>query len=50
MAGTSHSDQAVAFGAAPSCLVAACVASKGQGVVRDCPVRLRLKNRVHAPS
>jgi hypothetical protein len=49
MAGTSHSDRD-AFGAAPSCLGAACVASKGQGVVRDCPVRLRLKNRVHAPS
>jgi hypothetical protein len=50
MAGTSHSDRDVAFGVAAPCLAAACVASKAQGVIRDYPVRLRLKDRVHAPS
>jgi ornithine cyclodeaminase/alanine dehydrogenase-like protein (mu-crystallin family) len=35
--------------ARPSCLAKVRMASKVQGVVRDCPVRLRLKYRVHAP-
>jgi hypothetical protein len=32
-----------------SCFVAKSMASKAQGVIRDYPVRLRLKYRVHAP-
>jgi hypothetical protein len=32
-----------------SCLVATPMASTTQGVIRDYPVRLRLKYRVHAP-
>ena len=38
-----------ATGARPSCLAAVRMASKSQGVIRDYPVRLRLKYRVHAP-
>jgi hypothetical protein len=41
-----HND---ATGARPSCLAEVGMASKAQGAVRDCPVRLRLKHRVHAP-
>jgi hypothetical protein len=32
-----------------ACFIAKSVASKAQGVIRDCPVRLRLKYRVHEP-
>jgi hypothetical protein len=32
-----------------SCLRRARVASRGYGAIRDCPARLRLKYRVHAP-
>jgi len=32
-----------------SCSVGRSMASRAQGAVRDCPVRLRLKDRVHAP-
>jgi hypothetical protein len=32
-----------------SCPVAESMASRAQGAIRDCPVRLRLKHRVHAP-
>jgi hypothetical protein len=39
----------VATTAARTCLVATSVASRAQGVIRDYPVRLRLKHRVHAP-
>jgi hypothetical protein len=43
------SDHNGATGARPSCLAKVRMASKSQGVIRDCPVRLRLKYRVHAP-
>jgi hypothetical protein len=43
------SDHNGATGARRSCLAEARMASKPQGVIRDCPVRLRLKYRVHAP-
>ena len=43
------SDHNGATGAGPSCLAEVRMASKAQGVIRDCPVRLRLKYRVHAP-
>ena len=33
-----------------SCSGATAVASRVQGVIRDYPVRLRLKYRVHAPA
>ncbi len=33
-----------------ACLAASSMASKAQGVIRDCPVRLRLKDRVHTPN
>jgi len=33
-----------------SCLAIVRMASKAQGVIRDYPVRLRLKYRVHAPA
>ena len=35
--------------ARPSCLTELSMASRAHGVIRDCPVRLRLKYRVHAP-
>ena len=35
--------------ARPSCLAKVRMALKSQGVIRDYPVRLRLKYRVHAP-
>lgn len=38
-----------ATGARPSCLAEVRMASSAQGVIRDYPVRLRLKHRVHAP-
>jgi hypothetical protein len=38
-----------ATGATRSCLGITPMASRAQGAVRDCPVRLRLKHRVHAP-
>ena len=38
-----------ATGARPSCLAEVRMASKAQGVIRDYPVRLRPKYRVHAP-
>ena len=43
------SDHNSAIGARPSCLAEVRMASKAQGVIRDYPVRLRLKYRVHAP-
>ena len=43
------SDHNGAIGARPSCLAEVRMASKAQGVIRDYPVRLRLKYRVHAP-
>lgn len=43
------SDHNGAAGARPSCLAVIRMASKAQGVIRDYPVRLRLKYRVHAP-
>ena len=43
------SDHNGATGARPSCLAEVRMASKAQGVIRDYPVRLRLKYRVHAP-
>jgi hypothetical protein len=43
------SDHNGATGARPSCLAEVRMASKPQGVIRDYPVRLRLKYRVHAP-
>jgi hypothetical protein len=42
-------DHKGATGARPSCLAEVHMASKTQGVIRDYPVRLRLKYRVHAP-
>ena len=38
-----------ATGATRSCLGTTRMASKAQGVIRDCPVRLRPKYRVHTP-
>ena len=32
-----------------SCPITESMASRAQGPVRDCPVRLRLKHRVYAP-
>ena len=43
------SDHNGATDARPSCLAEVRMASKAQGVIRDYPVRLRLKYRVHAP-
>jgi hypothetical protein len=43
------SDHNDATDARPSCLAEVHMASKAQGVIRDYPVRLRLKYRVHAP-
>jgi hypothetical protein len=43
------SDHNGATGARSSCLAKVRVASKAQGVIRDYPVKLRLKYRVHAP-
>src|SRR5262244_441757 len=37
-----------AISARRSCLGARAMASRVQGAIRDCPVRLRLKDRVHA--
>jgi hypothetical protein len=42
-------DHNAAKGARRSCLGTVTMASKTQGAYRDCPVRLRLKYRVHAP-
>ena len=42
-------DHKGATGARPSCLADVRMASKPQGVIRDVPVRLRLKDRVHSP-
>ena len=43
------SDHNGATDARSSCLAKVRMASKAQGVIRDYPVRLRLKYRVHAP-
>jgi hypothetical protein len=43
------SDHNGATGARPSCASEVRMASKAQGVIRDYPVRLRLKYRVHVP-
>ena len=43
------SDHNGATDARPSCLAGVRMASKPQGVIRDYPVRLRLKYRVHEP-
>lgn len=41
------SDHNGATGARLSCLGTTRMASRAQGAIRDCPVRLRLKDRVH---
>jgi hypothetical protein len=43
------SDHNAATYSRPSCLAEVRMASRAQGVIRDYPVRLRLKYRVHAP-
>ena len=43
-------DHDTAIATARSCQRTLSMASKGQGVIRDCPVRLRPKDRVHTPN